>query len=376
MSLRCDLFCSIVDNFGDIGVCWRLARQLAHEHGWSVTLWVDDLTTFARLAPLDPEQAQQNLDGILVRHWREPLPPFQAGQVVIEGFACALPADMLANMREARPVWLNLEYLSAENWVEDCHGLPSVNPATGLTQHFWFPGFTARTGGLLREAGLVAQRDAFQASAALQAEFWARLGLADAPDFDRRLSLFAYENAATAGLLTALAADGQTSLLVVPEGRALADVSRWAGRAGLVAGDRVQHGALTIAVIPLLSHADYDRLLWACELNAVRGEDSFVRAQWAARPWLWHIYPQEEDTHLIKLAAFNQQVARHSPGMPGLWTEAQEAWNQGDARPELWAALLADLAVITPPSQAWSRYLTSQPGLAQGLVHFCRSRVE
>ena len=46
-----DVFCAVVDNYGDIGVCWRLSRQLAAEHGIAVRLWVDDLKPFARLCP-------------------------------------------------------------------------------------------------------------------------------------------------------------------------------------------------------------------------------------------------------------------------------------------------------------------------------------
>ena len=38
-----DIFCSVVDNFGDIGVCWRLARRLSAGLGQQVRLWVDDL---------------------------------------------------------------------------------------------------------------------------------------------------------------------------------------------------------------------------------------------------------------------------------------------------------------------------------------------
>ncbi len=50
--ITCDIFCAVVDNYGDIGVCWRLARQLAHEHGMTVRLWVDDLVrTIPRSQP-------------------------------------------------------------------------------------------------------------------------------------------------------------------------------------------------------------------------------------------------------------------------------------------------------------------------------------
>ncbi|MDQ8036348.1 MAG: elongation factor P maturation arginine rhamnosyltransferase EarP, partial [Pedobacter sp.] len=369
MSISCDLFCRVIDNYGDIGVCWRLARQLQREHGVAVTLWVDDLAVFARLAPgLDIHAATQAFDGLTVRHWRDEAavntPP---ANLVIEAFACELPAAFIAAMQaQARPpVWLNLEYLSAEDWVEDCHGLASVHAATGLAKHFWFPGFTQRTGGLLRERALLSHRDRFQMDSAAEAAFWQRIGVPEAPAFQRRISLFAYENAAIAGLLAALAEAREPALLLVPEGRALADVAAWAGQQGLKAGDRLEQGSLTVAVLPLLAHEDYDRLLWACPLNAVRGEDSFVRAQWAGHPLLWHIYRQEEDAHLVKLEAFIRQVER-TVAMPVLWAEAMRAWNQGDANPEIWAALLADLPALAMPARAWSAQLANQNDLASG----------
>ena len=41
MSRSWDVFCRVVDNYGDAAVCWRLARQLADEHGARVRLWID-----------------------------------------------------------------------------------------------------------------------------------------------------------------------------------------------------------------------------------------------------------------------------------------------------------------------------------------------
>lgn len=377
MTITADIFCKVIDNFGDLGVCWRLARQLHHEYDVAVTLWVDDLASFFRMAPsLSTDHDDQCLDGIRVRHWRGEIAFPEPGDLVIEGFGCPLPQGFLRAMaaRAQASVWLNLEYLSAEGWVEDCHGLPSLHPQTGLTQYFWFPGFTARTGGLLREQGLLAERDCFQSDPLLQAAFWSRLGLPDALQADFRYSLFAYENAAIGAWLEALVLADRSSLVVVPAGRALGDVERWAGQ-GLVVGDCMTRGKVTVAVLPFLSHDDYDRLLWACDLNAVRGEDSFVRAQWAGRPLLWHIYPQEEDAHWVKLEAF-LSLAGAQVAMPPLWTEALRAWNQGRADVAFWAALQPDLAVLTPPARAWSDHLAVQQGLATSVMRFYASQVE
>ncbi len=117
---RWDIFCAVVDNFGDIGVSWRLARQLAVEHGFKVRLWVDDL---ASLQPILPEISSglevQTAAGVEVRQWPSPFPPVEPAEVVIEAFGCALPSVYIDAMAvlDRPPVWINLEYLSAEKWV-------------------------------------------------------------------------------------------------------------------------------------------------------------------------------------------------------------------------------------------------------------------
>src|SRR5512141_858540 len=167
----CDIFCAVVDNYGDIGVCWRLARQLANEHGIEVRLWVDELRSFGKLCPeVDAGLDQQRCRGVEVRQWSKDFPPVAPADLVIEAFACKLPQAYVEAMaaREPKPVWINLEYLSAEDWVEGCHKLPSPHPRLPLTKYFFFPGFTEKTGGLLIERDLLARRDAFQTDTVAQ----------------------------------------------------------------------------------------------------------------------------------------------------------------------------------------------------------------
>ena len=174
-NLRWDIFCRVVDNFGDIGVCWRLARQLASEYRFEVRLWVDDLSSFARLNPaLSAEASEQRCGPILVRHWSPDFPSVEVADVVIEGFACQLPESYVASMalRSQPPIWINLEYLSAEAWVDDCHQLRSPHPRSSLVKYFFFPGFTSKTGGLILEKELLAKRAAFDSLA--REKFWQR----------------------------------------------------------------------------------------------------------------------------------------------------------------------------------------------------------
>jgi len=374
-----DIFCSVIDNYGDIGVTWRLARQLAAEYEINVRLWVDDLAAFRHIYPeVDVTAATQFLQSVEIRHWTTPLPAVEPGSVVIEALACNLPDSFIQAMSEKSPppIWINLEYLSAEDWVPGVHGLPSPHPRLPLTKHFFMPGYIAGTGGLTREARLYHARDAFQReintpSRNAQSRFWASLGLPDNPARHLRLSLFSYESASLAGLLTACSQGGQPIELVVPQGLAVPQIAAWFAAANAQAGDRWQRGNLSVYVLPMLSQDDYDRLLWACDCNFVRGEDSFVRAQFAARPLIWQAYRQEEGAHLDKLAAFlNLYCADLPPADASLVHAVWQAWNREEDINALWPAWLEALPTLSGHARAWATHLAEQTDLASNLVKF------
>lgn len=367
---RWDIFCTVVDNYGDAGVCWRLARQLVAEHGLRVRLWIDDLHTLAHLWPgIDPGLDEELVEGVQVCHWREDAEPGVDTVMVIEAFACELPPAYVQAMA-ARPVpprWVNLEYLSAEDWVEGCHGLESIHPQTGLHKQFFFPGFTPATGGLLREAGLENRRQAFLAPGGREA-FLASLGAPLQADA-LYLSLFAYPSAPVLPLLQALAAGPGPTVCLVPQGRLLEAVAGFLREGAVQPGQAYRRGALSVVALPFLRQDDYDRLLWACDLNVVRGEDSFVRAQWAARPFIWHIYPQADGAHWPKLAAFRR---RCDAGLPEPARQALEAleqgWNAGRLLPADWQALREALPALQEGAETWRAALAAQPDLAARLA--------
>jgi len=367
-----DIFCVVVDNYGDIGVTWRLARQLVAEHRQAVRLWVDDLNTFARLCPgASPTAPQQWREGVDVRHWSPDWPGAEPADVVIEAFACQLPDAYIKAMASSgrRILWLNLEYLSAEDWVVGCHALPSMQP-DGLSKYFFFPGFEHGTGGLIREGDLLARREAFQSDPALREAFLESLDLRPRPDA-RLLSLFAYENRAVEEWLDALASDERPTLLMVPEGRVLGDVACWLGLDQLGVGDRHARGALQIAVLPFLTQNQYDMLLWCCDFNAVRGEESFIRAQWAGRPLVWHIYPQEDDAHWDKLNAYLSLYVRDlsAPATAAL-REFWRAWNDGVECGNAWVGLLEHEAELKSHADRWTHKQVANGDLAGKLVFF------
>lgn len=299
-----DIFCRVVDNHGDLGVCWRLARELA-ARGQRVRLWVDDASALDWMAP---GALQGAVPGVRVRPWAAAadttlLDALPRAEVWIEAFGCELPEAFIAHRAAAvhadgsgaarPPSWINLEYLSAEDYVERMHGLPSPilhGPAAGWTKWFFYPGFTPHTGGLLREQDLPARQAAFD-----RAGWRTRHGAGD--EGTTLVSLFCYEPPALGALLDRLARGDQTTQLLVTTGRATRAVRQ---RQGHVA----QRGALQISYLEPLPQTTFDELLWASDLNFVRGEDSLVRALWAGRPFVWQIYPQHDQAHHAKLQAF------------------------------------------------------------------------
>ena len=341
--MRWDLFCRVIDNHGDVGVCWRLACDLA-ARGEAVRLWLDDASALRWMAP-------DGAAGVELVAWHAPAPALAPQDVVVEAFGCD-PPDAFVNAMAARdkpPVWVNLEYLSAEAYVERSHGLasPQLHGAgLGLNKWFFYPGFTPNTGGLLREVDLMARQLAFDRD-----RWLATQGIERRPG-ERVVSVFCYTGAPLRELVQALA-DAPTLLLLTP----------CAAQEGL-RGQALPH-ALRSAELPWLAQTDYDHLLWSTDLNIVRGEDSLVRAAWSGAPFIWHLYPQHDAAHGAKLEAFAASFgASRVPGLAELW----RIWN-GLQRG---AITLPDVPAWQAATRAWRAQLWRQPDLTHQLLAFVR----
>ena len=375
---RWDIFCAVVDNYGDIGTCWRLAQQLADEHEAEVRLWVDRLESFACLCPsISINSKTQHVGSIEVRRWGADISEVNVADVVIEAFACELPASYINAMarRAQSPVWINLEYLSTEAWVDECHLLASPHPRLPLTKHFFFPGFTPQTGGLLRERHLRATRAAFDLATA--AEFRWSLNVAPPTDGELLVSLFCYDNPALPELLQCWVDGPDAVRVLATPGAATDQLEAWFG-AALSTGSSLHRGALTVHALPFLPQPDYDRLLWSCDVNFVRGEDSFVRAQWAMRPFVWQIYPQTEQAHLVKLEAFLLRYLSES-GEAEVVRRCWHAWNDHDRRDAgdmaiAWRAFAANRQSLAQHGKVWANLLDRPSDLANNLVRFVQGK--
>jgi uncharacterized repeat protein (TIGR03837 family) len=365
-----DIFCKVIDNFGDIGVCWRLAAELARRGAW-VRLWADDASALRFMAP-------GGCPNVQVLRWDAAIDLSQADlereppQVLIEGFGCEIAPDFIAACARihwangSKPVWINLEYLSAEPYVGRSHGLPSPvqhGAGAGWTKWFFYPGFERGTGGLLREPDLAGRQRRFDRDAWL-----ARLGIA--PQGEKIITLFCYEPAALPALIHQLSAHGiggASVHLLVAAGRAKNAVKAvFEGKNGLSPNESGR-GLLSISYLPLLSQTDFDHLLWAGDLNFVRGEDSLVRAIWAGKPFVWQAYPQSAAAHFDKLGAFLDMLQA-----PPSLREFHACWNAASGarlppvQVDAWSACAAEL-------KSW---LQAQDDLCTRLLAFVDARQE
>jgi uncharacterized repeat protein (TIGR03837 family) len=356
------IFCRVIDNLGDAGVCWRLACQLTEQFKLAVDLVIDQphvLARFGRRATTTAATAAP----LRTISWLE-ADDLPLGDTTIAAFACRLPANYQQRLaaRQAKSAhrrdWFNLEYLSAQKWVEQIHLLASTH-ADGSVETFFMPGFTEKTGGLIREQTITPKstRDAIRRAWGIDQQF--------------AVSLFCYPTAPVSFLLEMLSAAGaklnSEVVLLVNEDLAI----QLNIKNSLISAQPrfAQDSSPVVRVFPFQSQSAYDDLLLACDLNFVRGEDSWVRAIWAGQPFIWQAYEQDSATVQQKVRAFADQLPPlpHAPQLKHLLAQ----WNSFEPLDKtVWQTALA-----APAWRQWqecsAQYcdrLSLTPDLASQLV--------
>ncbi|MDR1530361.1 MAG: elongation factor P maturation arginine rhamnosyltransferase EarP [Burkholderiales bacterium] len=373
------IFCRVVDNYGDAGVGFRLAKQLANEFSIDITLWIDNLAVLAKIQPqVDPSLNRQTVFKVNIsRLTPNVAPPDIFPDVIIDIFGGGLPRlwlDALARDFPAgnnipdneKPLWIVLEYLSAEAFVDDLHGKPSPPPNIDIPRRFFFPGFNEKSGGLLRERDLISLRDIFlQSPESRKIFFAATLGVPSLPESAMLVSVFCYDTPTLSQLFDVWNQSATPIIALIPEGVADHAINQWHGI----------ENALRIVSIPLISQDEYDQLLWTCDLNFVRGEDSLVRAIWAGKPFVWQAYRQENKAHMSKLSAFlTRYLADAQESEKVTLTRFTLAWNAADeTSPAVrWSELVGRLPALTKYAHNWQLRQSQMVDLASSLIELVR----
>jgi len=364
MSITCDIFCEVVDNFGDAGVCWRMARILNKEQNWRIRLFCSDLNTLAKIATkVDPSLPEQTVDQISVFPW-DAAQSATPSQIVLETFGCRIPESFEKRIASTKPspLWINVEYLSAEDWVKDWHCLPSPHPTLPVTKYYFYPGFMKGTGGVLFE------KDYLQKEAQLLArrkEVLDSVGANKNAEFN--LFLFCYPGPWLELLAQAIKEDQHPVQILAAPGKAREDFKKLLPNDGLV----------KLIELPYVDQQAFDNWLWVSDSLIVRGEESFVRAQLSAKPFIWNIYPIQTGEHLEKLSAFADCRKPYLGEQSALWKDTNIAWNTGDsAFITLWQQWRKSQQQLEKSSLLWREHLFSLNSLTNNICNFAKNKLE
>jgi len=372
--LDIDIFCRVIDNFGDAGVMWRLARALRAE-GYAVRLIIDDPTTLCALAgcdshtPIEKIGSNESIEVCLwEKDWDTASCPLLPASVVIEGFACRLPSDYQAKMAKTSPAWFNIDYFSAEDWIENCHLVPSIDPSSGLIKTNYFPGVTEKSGGLIIEKDYEHNRHRLIFGSGFKA---------DEKDYEHNRHLFLMKQPKDTNTLRVL-------FFAYPYGpiekiaQALCEAKRSielsvtqceAGQLLAQAVSKQINSRVTVNSLPFVSQKDFDHLLWSSDIVFIRGEDSAARAMIAGVPFLWHIYHQDDDVHMLKLRALEGRFENcfEDKALFKKWSQLQEAMNEGEFDPDIFSDLIDGLDQWKKASECFSKKIKAIGSLAEKL---------
>lgn len=362
-----DLFCSVIDNYGDIGVCYRLARELSRNHKF-VSLYVDDLQALRTIEPSFPLNATkyQLSPSIIIKYWSKVCEDYTPADVIIECFACNLDESYIKKMT-SRTLWINLEYLSAESWIEGCHKLPSFQN-NGVNKYFFFPGFTNKTGGLN-----------FEENFPLITYDYARHKVQEllqlpVSSIDRfTVQIFSYETPQLFPLLSAILIHHPDTLFLLPEGRSTKYLLET--RASDTKKLQAMYPNALWHVFPMQQQKAYSYIIKACDLNVVRGEDSITQAVINGRPFLWHIYQQKDNIHLDKLRAFTELLTQNTtPKLRSIIEQAFLALDNSSSNTcsasVIFNEFMIEYCQIFGLCKTWSESLIQNNSLGRNLSEF------
>jgi uncharacterized repeat protein (TIGR03837 family) len=332
-----------------------------------IRLFCDDLNVLNAIAHGDAVQHGASL-GIEVLPWsaaESPAVLASVGDVVIEAFACHLPTPYIEAMAQKtakkpsskRPIWINLEYLTAEAWADEMHLMPSPQN-NGLNKYFYFPGFTPKTGGVL-----LGDWHEVTSSKETVPPNSLSLVLQSCRPASKKISVFNYKQAPLDAWLdsvnqAALAHGEMVDVFLCADQNVSANTQK---------AFALANSAIKLIQLPFIPQEDYDYLLSVCDLNLVRGEDSFVRAQWAGKPFIWDIYPQSDLAHEVKLNAFleryfeSSSAELRSKGLAAMqWAPASDWWPH--------------LSAWTKHSEDWREKLMGLGHLEGKILDFVKSQ--
>ena len=301
-----DIFCEIIDNYGDIGVVYRLAKEMDKIFPDSkVRVFLNRLEEFKSINSNvvdSPIQIIENIEYITFDYLKENIGKFSASQVIIEAFGCKIPEEYMDIAYENSDLLINLEYLSAEDWIEDFHLQSSPLGRGKLKKVFFMPGFTERSGGVIADSNYLDRiKKVFE-----NKDFYTKKYLSEIEDRDSKIvgTLFSYEKNFTTLFEDLKKLDRDVVILAMGEKtqESLKKIFKKNSREDF--RNFIKYGKIEVRFLDFLNQEEYEELINVVDFNFVRGEDSFIRAILTGKPFMWHIYCQEDYAHMDKIEGF------------------------------------------------------------------------
>ncbi|MCL2689410.1 MAG: elongation factor P maturation arginine rhamnosyltransferase EarP [Chitinispirillia bacterium] len=317
-----DIFCNCIDNFGDAGVVYRFAKEFNVKHPQCrIRVFIDSKETLQTIVKeIDPNQLIQEHESITyisTLALREELNnDLGVADIMVEAFACHIPEPLLELAYDKSKLIINLEYLSAENWVDDYHLKESLLGRGSVRKFFFMPGFRKTTGGLILNSRLKSMLadnnfDRFKVLNALLSPFCNFHNVVDLQEDELIGTVFTYKRGFDSLLVDLAALNHETTLLIFGEKSKesiSASLNRLLGDQYCESGKKqypqeYRYKNIKLIYMPFIDQHSYDTLLCCTDFNIVRGEDSLARAVLSGKPFIWNAYIQDEKYQQVKVKA-------------------------------------------------------------------------
>ena len=303
-----DIFCEIIDNFGDIGVVYRISKELKKIfQNVRIRIVLNRLEEFKAINKKVKDVDYQEIDGLICvteKYVKENMESFGVSDVFIEAFGCNVPEEYVKAAKENSKLWINLEYLSGEKWIEDFHLCESLIDSKTLKKIFFMPGFSEKSGGVIIDSGFLERMKYGKEN---RDEVFKKYF----KDFDLKDkfigTVFSYEKNFENLLETLKNYKKETVLLLMGEKTQKSFSEILKKNLTEDYGNIVKYGKITMIYSDFFSQEEYEEIISASDFNFTRGEDSFVRGIILGKPFMWHIYLQEEKAHMDKIKAFTER---------------------------------------------------------------------
>lgn len=371
-----DIFCEIIDNYGDIGVVYRLAKEIKREYKETkVRVILNRLDEFIEINPKIKKLNYQEINQIVYikkEFFKKNLIFFGVSDIIIEAFGCNIFAEYIDIAKTHSKLWINLEYLSGEKWIEEFHLKESLIDSKYLKKFFYMPGFSKKSGGLLIDKSFLEKRNYVRKNRNLiLKKYFPEI------DFQEKfiVTIFSYEKNFEKLLDDIKQSEKNFVLLLMGEKTKKSFAKILDEKATEHFGNYLKYDKIIIKNMEFLSQEEYEEIISATDFNLVRGEDSIVRALILGKPFIWHVYPQKDNLHIEKLKAFIERFkeamkfSRREAKIFELYEKLLINYNEKD---ENYLDLFENFSEINIICEKYSKFLIEECNLIKKLKKYIK----